>query len=110
MGHTKHSLRGILLTEFRKLLFSGEYYETPNTGPDERGIEIVGSAPLRDQEFQIKRGEDGSYIYTEHSKPRVEALIKDAQRHNWEGVLFHLSLEKETEFTFSIKEKSYKIA
>ena len=99
IGNTNWSIRTILQYEFRKLLFSGLYYEDENSSPS-----------LHGQNFSIERGPDESFIYKDFQLDRIDALKKDAKKNNWDGVMFHSSLEKDSEMVASHGSESYKVA
>lgn len=107
IGNTKFSIRTILLQEFRKLLFSIAAYEE-DLDPDQPG-QKPHSASLSGQNFYITRNGD-EYIYKDYQKERIEALKKDAEVNNWTGVMFHSSLEKDSEIVTNVNSNSYKIA
>jgi hypothetical protein len=65
---------------------------------------------LHGQSFEIERGSDDSFIYKDFQLDRINALKEDAKKNNWNGVMFHSSLEKESEIVASHGSESYKIA
>ena len=99
IGNTQWTMRTILQYEFRKLLFTGMYYEDENSSPS-----------LNGQDFQITKGKDGSYVYKDFQLGRINALKQDIQKNNWNGVMFHSSLEKESEIVTNYGSESYKVA
>ena len=99
IGNTNWSMRTILQYEFRKLLFSGLYYEDSNSSPS-----------LSGQDFYITKDGDNNFTYKDYQIDRINALKEDAKKNNWNGVMFHSSLEKESEIVTSYGPESYKIA
>lgn len=105
IGNMKQSLRTTLLQEFRKLLYSNNFYEGVNEGDEIK----FPSPSLSGQDFQIVK-EGNNYKYKDYQINRIKALKDDAAKNNWDGVMFHTSLEKESEMTVSQGSHNYRIA
>ena len=105
IGNMKQSLRTTLLQEFRKLLYSNNFYEGVNEGDEIK----FPSPSLSGQDFQIVK-EGDNYKYKDYQINRIKALKDDAAKNNWDGVMFHTSLEKESEMTVSQGSHNYRIA
>jgi len=67
---------------------SSNYYEDANTAPP---LSITNSHIIE------KVGDD--YNLKPHQKERIDALKEDLVRNNWDKILFHTSLEKNSEIT-----------